>query len=156
MLRPTSIIAALAIVFATPAYAQPTTVDQKTRQQAEAIVAQYVDALSKGDGQALTSIYGQNPIDITPFGKNTSMAQIQNEAQEVHKRGLTLTAKADHVEPLAGGQVVVITAPYTGSYSNNPATPHVRGNLMFVAEREGGEWKIRAVSASRQVTPSPQ
>lgn len=157
MLRGTSIMPLLALALAVPAYAQPTgTVDQQTRQQVEAIVAQYVDALNKGDGKAMTALYGANPIDITPLGKSTSSAQIEQETQTVHGRGLSLDAKADDIEPLAGGQVVVVTAPYNGTYSNNPATPKVQGNLMFVCEREGGGWKIRALSASRQATPAPR
>lgn len=147
----------LALVLAAPAYGQPAgTADQQTRQQAEALVAQYVDALNKGDGQALAGLYSSNAIDITPFGKNISSEQIANTAQMVHSRGLNLSAKADDVASLAGGQVVVITAPYTGTYANNPATPRVQGNLLFVAERDGGGWKLRAVSAARQVTPGPK
>ena len=70
-------------------------------------------------------------------------AQIQIYIEPVHKRGLTLTPKVDDVEPLFGGQGVVATAPYTGVFTNDPGSPHVQGNLLFVLEHVGDGWKIR-------------
>jgi uncharacterized protein (TIGR02246 family) len=150
------ILPVLAIGLALPAFAQQTNaVDQQTRQAVEAIVAKYVDAMNKGDGQALAALYAPNPIIITPRGKDTTRSQIQNWVETTHKMGLTVTAKVDDVESLFGGQGVVATANYTASYTNNPATSRVEGNWMFVLERAEGGWKIRARSATRLMPAAP-
>src|SRR4051794_10193633 len=96
----------LALAFTTPAFSQQTNaVDQQTRQKAEAIVMQYVDALNKGDGQAYGALYAPNAIDINPFGKYRMTGTQAQEAVEMpHKLGLNLSAKVDDVESLFGGQ----------------------------------------------------
>lgn len=146
----------LAISFAGPAFAQQTNVaDQKMRQEVEAVVTQYVDAINKGDAQSLAALFGPNAVDITPYGKYTQAAgQIEDSLEVPHKLGLTLAAKVDDIEPLFGGQGAVATAPYTGTLSNNPGTSQVRGNLLFVLERAGIGWKVRIATASRLV-PAP-
>jgi ketosteroid isomerase-like protein len=145
----------LAIALVGPAWAQPTnTVDPQTRQQVEAIVANYVGAVNKGDGQTLAALYAANFISITPNSKRTTGAEVQDEIAGVHKRGLALSAKVDDVEPLFGGQGLVATAPYEGTFANDPGTPHVRGNFLFVLERAGDSWKVRIFTASRLV-PAP-
>ena len=150
------ILPVLAIGLAVPAFAQQTNaVDQQTRQAVEAIVAKYVDAMNNGDGQALAALYVPNPTIITPRGKDTTRAQIEIGVETTHKMGLTVTAKVDDVEPLLGGQAVVVTAPYTATYTNNPATSQVEGYWMFVLERAGGGWKIRARSATRLMPAAP-
>lgn len=153
MQRSTVILAVLTLAFAAPAHAQQT-VDQQTRQQVEAIVASYVDGINKGDGQAVAALYAANPISITPSGKRTSSAQVQSEVEAVHKRGLTLTSKVDQVEPLSGGQVIAATAPYQGTFGNDPGTPNVQGNFVFVLERSGDSWKVRIFAVSR-AAPAP-
>ena len=67
MRRLMMIIPMLGISLTAPAWAQQTnTVDQQTRQQVEAIVTNYVDAINKGDGQAVAALFAPNPISITP------------------------------------------------------------------------------------------
>lgn len=150
--RPMMMVAVLAFGLALPAFAQQTNaVDQQTRQQVEAIVMKYTDALNSGDGQAMANLYGPNPISITPTGKNTTTAGIQENVEMVHKRGLTISAKIDGVQPILGGQGVVATAPYTGVFTKDPGSPHVQGNFLFVLEHAGGDWKLRAFTASRLV-----
>ncbi len=87
----------LAISFAGPAFAQQTNVaDQKMRQEVEAVVTQYVDAINKGDAQSLAALFGPNAVDITPYGKYTQAAgQIEDSLEVPHKLGLTLAAKVD-------------------------------------------------------------
>jgi len=149
------IMLVLPVALAAPALAQPTnTVDQQTRQQVEAIVANYVGAVNKGDGQTVAALYAANFISITPNGKRTAGAKVQDEIEGVHKRGLALTAKVDEVEPLFDGQGLVATAPYEGTFTNDPGTPHIQGNFMFVLEHAGNSWKIRIFTASRLV-PAP-
>src|SRR4051812_34618030 len=157
-MRPLMMTASMLMVaLASPAFAQQTNVaDQQMHQQAEAIVTQYVDALNKGDAQAYAALFAPNAIDINPFGKfKNAGTQLQDSSGMVHKMGLTLTVKVDDVESIFGGQGAVATAPYTGTFTNNPATPQVRGNLLFVLERAGESWKIRAQTASRLAPAAP-
>ena len=153
MRRSMMMIPVLGVSLAVPAWAQQT-VDQQTRQQVEAVVANYVDAINKGEGQAVAALLAPNPISITPSGKRTSGEQVQSEIEAVHKRGLNLTYTVDQVEPLFGGQGVAATAPYQGTFSNDPGTPHVQGNFMFVLEHSGDSWKVRIFTASR-MAPAP-
>jgi hypothetical protein len=146
--------AVLALGFAMPAFAQQTnTVDQQTRQQAEGIVARLAETLSKGDQEGYRSLYASNAIDISAFGKATG--QQIGDLEDVHKMGLTFIAKVDDVEPIFGGQGVVITAPYTATFTNNPATRQVQGISTLVLERDGGGWKIRIATFTRLAAAAP-
>ena len=124
----------LAIALTRPVWAQPTnTVDQQTRQQVEALVASYLSAVNKGDGQALVALYAPNFIRIDSSGKRTADAEIQTQIEEMHKRGETLAARVDAVEPLFGEQGIVATAPYEGTFANDPGAPRFRGNYLLCA-----------------------
>jgi ketosteroid isomerase-like protein len=148
------IMAVLAPGFAIPAFAQQTnTVDQQTRQQVEGVVARLAETLSKADGQGYQALYATNAIAISAFGKSTG--QQIGDLEDVRKMGLAFTAKVDDVEPIFGGQGVVTTAPYTATFTNNPATRQVQGNLMLVLERDGGGWKIRISTFSRLASAAP-
>jgi hypothetical protein len=59
----------LVIAYTVPAFAQQTSVaDSQTRQQAEAILTQYTDAVNNGDTAALGAVFAPNALDINPFG----------------------------------------------------------------------------------------
>jgi hypothetical protein len=98
-------------------------------------------------------LYATNAIDISAFGKSTG--QQIGDLEDARKMGLTFSAKVDDVEPIFGGQGVMITAPYTATFTNNPATRQVQGNLMLVLERDGGGLKIRISTFSRLATAAP-
>jgi hypothetical protein len=148
------IMAGLALGFAMPAFAEQTnTVDQQTRQQVEGIVAKLAETLSKADGQGNQALYATNAIEISAFGKSTG--QQIGDLEDARKMGLAFTAKVDDIEPIFGGQGVVTTAPYTATFTNNPATHQVQGNLMLVLERDGGGWKIRIATFSRLASAAP-
>jgi hypothetical protein len=148
------IMAGLALGFAMPAFAEQTNpVDKQTLQEVEGIVARLAETLSKGDGQGYQALYATNAIDVSAFGKSTG--QQIGDLEAVHKMGLTFTAKVDDVEPIFGGQGVVIIAPYTATFTNNPATHQVQGNMTLVLERDGGGWKIRISTFSRLASAAP-
>ena len=140
-------IALIALAFAAPVHAQQ--VDQQTRQQVGSIVVQFVDALNKGDVQAIAAQFSPNLIVIGPRSKATTIAQLQDVIKAVHERGLAITATVDDIEPLLGGQGIVATAPYKGIAFNRPVRAQIEGNFLLVLERVGDNWKIRAVVATR-------
>jgi ketosteroid isomerase-like protein len=147
----------LIIAFATSAFAQQTTVtDSQSLQQAESIVTQYADALNKGDGEALAATYAPDAIDISPLGKVRNVGtQVHDTAEKVHKMGLTYAIKVDDVEPVFGGHGLMVTTSYKINFSNAPSIPPGQGNILFVLERAGDSWKIRAVVASRLAAAAP-
>jgi Domain of unknown function (DUF4440) len=148
------IMGVLAPNFAIPAFAQQTNaVDQQTRQQVEGIVAKLAETLSKADGQGNQALYATNAIEISAFGKSTG--QQIGDLEDARKMGLAFTAKVDDIEPIFGGQGVVATAPYTATFTNNPATRQVQGNLTLVLERDGGGWKIRIATFTRLASAAP-
>ena len=160
-MRCSIVVPALALAFTTPAFSQQTpVVDQQLRSKAETIVMQYVDAVNKGDGRALAALFAPDATNITPYGKRRMTgAMTEAEGQEAvdlpHRLGLSLSAKPDDFESLFGGQALLVTAPYTATFTNNPATPQVRGNVMFLLERMGDNWKIRVHTASRLAPNAP-
>jgi ketosteroid isomerase-like protein len=142
----------LVIAYTVPAFAQQTSVaDSQTRQQAEAVLKQYTDAVNNGDAAALGAVYTPNALDINPLGILKDPGAHFDE--KAHKLGLILTAKVDDVEPIFGGQGAIVTAPYTSTFTD-PAIPPGRGNMLLVLERAGESWKIRAISASRLLAPA--
>jgi ketosteroid isomerase-like protein len=140
----------LIIAFAASAFAQQTKMtDPQSLQQAESIVTQYADALNRGDGEALAATYAPDAIDISPVGKVRNVGtQVHDAAEKVHKMGLTYAIKVDDVEPVFGGQGLMVTTSYKINFTNAPIPPG-QGNILFVLERAGESWKIRAVVASR-------
>ncbi len=144
----------LVIAYTVPAFAQQTSVaDSQTRQQAEAVLKQYTDAVNNGDTAALGAVFAPNALDINPFGIVKDPDTHFEVTEKVHKLGLILTAKVDDVEPIFGGQGAIVTAPYTGTFTD-PSIPPGRGNMLLVLERAGERWKIRAISASRLLAPA--
>jgi hypothetical protein len=111
MTRPSLLImAVLALGFAIPAFAQQTnTVDQQTRQQVEGIVARIAETLSKADGQGYLALFATNAISISAFGKSTG--QQIGDLEDARKMGVTFSAKVDDVEPIFGGQGVLLPSP---------------------------------------------
>ena len=142
-------IAFIALAFAAPVHAQQ--IDQQTRQQVKSIVVQFVDALNKGDDQAIAAQFSPNLIAIGPRSKATTIAQLQDVIKAVHQRGLAITATVDDIEPLFGGQGIVATAPYKGIAFNRPVRAQIEGNFLLVLERVGDSWKIRAAVATRSL-----
>jgi len=152
MRRSMMIVPVTAFALVVPAFAQQT--DAQTRSQIEAVVMKWVDALNKGDGQAEAALETSDAFAINPFGKITG-SQIAENAAKVHKLGLTLTVRVDDIQLLPGGQWAIVTGPYTGSFTNNPAVSKVEGYQLWVLGYTGGEWKVRASSASRLAPSAP-
>jgi Domain of unknown function (DUF4440) len=142
------IMAVLALGFAMPAFAQQNTVDQQTRQQLEGIVVRLAETLSKGDGQGYQALYATNAIEISAL-KGKSTGQQIGDLEDARKVGLTFTATVDDIEPIFGGQGLVIIAPYAATFTTNPAARPVQGISTLVLERDGGGWKIRIATFSR-------
>ena len=143
--------ALLIIACASPGFAQEAkVVDSHLRQQAELLVTRYADALNNGDADALAAAYAPDAIDVSPLGVLTNAGMhAPEDADKVHKMGLTYALKLDEVEQAFGGQGLIVTTSYNIHFASTTGIPPGHGNILFVLERSGEDWKIRAVAASR-------
>lgn len=145
----------LIIACASPGVApQAEVVDLHLRQQAELLVTRYADALNNGDAEALAAVYAPDAIDVSPLGVITNAGiHTREDAEKVHKMGLTYALKLDEVEQAFGEQGLMVTTSYNIHFANTTGIPPGHGNILFVLERSGEDWKIRAVAASRLAAP---
>ena len=137
-------VPALAVSLAMPAAAQE--VDQQTRQQIEAVHTKLVEALNKGDVDAVATVYTPRTVQVDAFGRTLGVDP--EFVQALHKKGITLSMPVDGVQALKGGQAAIAYGKFTSKYAD-PNVPPGQGNWLQVYEREGEGWKIVAHASSR-------
>jgi ketosteroid isomerase-like protein len=149
-------IAVSAVSLATTALAQQSSqVDSQTLQQTNAFVQKFDQALSNGDHAALSSFYMPGALVITPFGKLKDAKTDFHAADRLHSMGGRETSQVEDVQPVFNGQGLLVTAAYTLTFAPDRNIPTAHGYYLFVLEKTGDEWKIRASSASRLVPSAP-
>ena len=149
-------IAVSTVSLATTALAQQSSqVDTQTRQQTDAFVQKFDQALSNGDHAALGSFYMPGALVITPFGKLEDGKTDFHVADQLHGMGGRETSQVEDVQPVFNGQGLLVTAAYTLTFAPDRNIPTAHGYYLFVLEKTGDEWKIRASSASRLVPSAP-
>jgi ketosteroid isomerase-like protein len=139
-------LAALALAACTvmPAFAQEA--DQQMRQQIEAVHMKWLEALNKGDVDALSTTYTPATVQIDAFGRTVGVNA--EFVQGVHKKGIVVSMPIDEVQALKGGQAAIAYGTFTSKYTD-PNVPPGQGNWVQVFEREGDGWKIVAHASSR-------
>jgi ketosteroid isomerase-like protein len=149
-------IALSAVSLATTALAQQSSqVDTQTRQQVDALVQKLDQALSNGDRAALSSLYAPGALVITPYGKLEDGKTDTHVADDLHGMGFRETSQVEDVQPVFDGQGLLVTAAYTGTFAPDQKIPTAHGYYLFVLQKTGDEWKIRANSASRLIPSAP-
>jgi ketosteroid isomerase-like protein len=144
MRLPSTFIVGLAACLAMPALAAD--VDQQARQQIEAVHTRFVEAVNKGDVDALSAVYTPSTVQIDSFGR---IIGVNPEfVQAVRKKGVTLNMPVDSVQALKGGQAAMAYGTFTSKFAD-PNVPPGQGNWIQVFEREGESWKIVAHVSSR-------
>jgi hypothetical protein len=86
------VVPVLAAGLVIPAFAQEA--DQQTRQQIE-VQMKWIEAVNKGDVDALSTLYTPSTIGVDGFGR--SMGINVELLQVVHKKGIALSAPIDGV-----------------------------------------------------------
>ena len=143
------------LVAATTALAQQRSqVDTQTLQKVDALVQKLDQALSNGDRAALSNLYLPGALVITPFGKLKDGTD-SHVADHLHGMGWRETSQVEDVQPVFDGQGLLVTAAYTGTFAPDQKIPTAHGYYLFVLEKTGDEWKIRANSASRLIPLAP-
>jgi ketosteroid isomerase-like protein len=149
-------IAVTSVSLATAALAQQRSqVDTQTLQQVDALVQKYDQALSDGDRAALSSLYVPGVLVITPLGKVEDGKTDFHIVDHLHGMGFGESSQVEDVQPVFDGQGLLVTAAYTVTFAPDRKIPTVHGYDLFVLEKTGDEWKIRAISASRLVPSAP-
>ena len=149
-------IAVSTVSLATTALAQQSSqVDTQTLQQTAAFVQKFDQALSNGDHAALSSFYMPGALVITPFGKLEDAKTDFHVADQLHEMGGRETSRVEDVQPVFNGQGLLVTAAYTLTFAPDRNIPTAHGYYLFVLEKTGDEWKIRASSASRLAPSAP-
>ena len=142
---------AVALAMAAPALAQ--SADPQMRQKAEAIQAKWETAVNTGDAKVIESLLSPNAITINAFGAFTGAAAVEQDLERVKGMGINLKSHVTDVQPMGDGIEALSIGTYEVSFSN--PSSQARGNFMQVLERQGTDWKIRAMSSARMAPPSP-
>jgi ketosteroid isomerase-like protein len=138
------VVLVLAAGWAMPAVAQEA--DQQIRQQIEAAHAKWLEALNRGDVDAISMVYTPSTVQIDAFGR--TMGMNAEFVQALHKKGITLSMPIDDVRALKGGQAAMAYGTFTSKFTD-PNVPPGQGNWLQVYERDGEGWKIVAHASSR-------
>ena len=141
--------AMLVLSVATPALAQQSTgTQQDVRQQAEAWINRWQDAINKGDVNAVVNMVDPNGCTINATGGLACGRQkIQERVESAIKRGPTYTMRVAEARPI-GNEGAAAVGQYTITYRNPPAgtPPRVEGYWLRVLARQGDDWKSLASS----------
>jgi uncharacterized protein (TIGR02246 family) len=137
-----------------PAFGQAagTAVEQKLRQEIEAVFTRWLDALNRGDGKAAAEFFAADAPAINPGGVVRGDSQdYVNRIEQQRRRSSKTTATIEQVQAL-GSDAAYATGPYTNTFGPNNNPSQSQGNWLQVFERRGDSWKIVASSFS-QVGP---
>ena len=144
-------VAAIALAMAAPPLAQ--SADPQMRQKAEAIQAKWETAVNAGDAKTMESLLSPNAVTINAFGVFTGAAAAEQDLERVKGMGINLKSHVTDVQPMGDGIEALSIGSYEVSFSN--PSSQARGNFMQVLERQGMDWKIRAMSLARMAPSSP-
>jgi uncharacterized protein (TIGR02246 family) len=147
-----SIVAAMGL--ATPASAQQ--VDQNTRQQIEQINAAFEMGYSKQDAAGIASQFAKDGVLIVAIGKHvyTGPQEIEQFYQGLFKMGFNHDEAAlNELTPL-GTDMLIGIGEYHASGQGQSGPLKADGHFSSVYVPEGGAWKTRLLTASRDVSPA--
>ena len=134
---------------------QAAQVDAQTRQQVDAFVQRYNRALSDSDWATLSSLYVPGALVVTPLGKLQDGKTDSHIADHLHKMGFKETSQVEDVQPVFGGQGLLVIAGYTVTFAADRNIPPSHGYDLFLLKKAGNEWKMRANSATNLVPTAP-
>jgi ketosteroid isomerase-like protein len=118
--------------------------DPQLKQSAETVFSKYQQAFNNADASALKKLYSPQAITINRFGVNP-IDQIEERIQRAKTFGVKIQGSVQDVQ-----QIDSDTALSYGSYHFTYQDPQLSGDgtWMQVLEKEGADWKIRAMALS--------
>lgn len=156
MMMRTLSVAMLAVAVASPAIAQQGgAAGQKSRQQIEAFMNNWVDAYNHGDGKTLTALSATDAFGVGDHGVLTGDQRIERIIENEAKSGGKVTDLRVEDVRMIGRNAAVAAGPYTVTYSN-PRPLTIEGTWLQVLERQHGNWKSVAASYTPKFSrPTP-
>jgi uncharacterized protein (TIGR02246 family) len=147
-------IAALAVGLAGPAVAQQGTPSEKTRQQIEAFMHEWMDAYNRGDGAAMASLTTTDSFGVGDRGVISGNERFQRAVQNEANLGAKVSSMDVDQVRMIGRNAAVAAGSYSVTY-NNPQPVTVDGTWMEVLERQRGAWRSVAASYTPFNRPPP-
>ena len=133
-----------AVSFATPLSAQ----QADLRQQIEQILTAYTGNFNKGDAVGIAGLYTKDGILVTPSAKivKNGQQEITEHTQALMKLYNHDEGTIDQVTPLGNDEAISVGEyHFTGQRQIGPIKSDGHWTALYV--REGGQWKIRLLTA---------
>ena len=120
--------------------------DNRLKQELAKVSAAYAESFDRQDGAGIAALYARGGIHVTPAGPRTDIAQFFETA---FKSGLNHEDLTVNEAWALGANTALSMGEYhiTGKNQSGGAPIEIEGLWTAVDVREGGEWKIRMMSA---------
>jgi ketosteroid isomerase-like protein len=146
MLR-TAMMTAIALSLAGTALAQQKA-DPQLRQQAETIYSKWEKAVNDYNASAFKDLETADAFTIGPYGIETP-GMAEKGAERTKSMGVNIKGSVKEVQQI-DADTALSYGPYQVTFTNPQGK--AEGNWMQVLEKQGSEWKVRAMTYSRQVS----
>jgi uncharacterized protein (TIGR02246 family) len=151
-------LAALAIGFVAPAFAQQTNKpDPQAREKLIAVIKQHTDALDKNDAAAVAANFTEDAVNVEQDGPTFGRKAIEklwaDRFQKVHFSNDQVTVDEDSPHLIGTeGKMMWATGAWSATIQGEKFGPtQIKGYWSVI--REGDDWKIRMLCSN--VTPTP-
>lgn len=143
------------LAIAMPALAGETPPSEADRQAIANLPKQHDAALNRKDAASVAALFTDDAVIIPPGRPFAGRDAIRQDLEQGIKKGF-----ADHASTVDQIHVSGDLAWTTGEWSMTAPGPDnsrrkVHGNYSTVEQREGGAWKIRALTYNLIPNPSP-
>ena len=146
-------IAVLAVGLAGPAVAQGNA-PERTRQQIEAFMHEWMDAYNRGDSTTMKSLTTGDSFGVGDRGVISGNERFERAVQNEANLGAKVTSMDVDQVRMLGPNAAVAAGSYSVTY-NNPQPLAIEGTWMEVLERRHGGWKSVAASYTPFNRPPP-
>jgi uncharacterized protein (TIGR02246 family) len=124
------------------------------KQEVEKVASAYAESFNKEDSEGIAALYATGGILVNPAGARTDIAEL---FKSVFKAGFDHEEiTVDQVWPL-GTDTALAIGEYHNTGKNESGAPiEVGGRWTSVDVREGGNWKIRMLTAFTKAPQPPK
>jgi len=147
------LVSAVALTLGASAYAQQQKSDPELMSHAQQLAQKWTHAVNSGDAKTMMSLETPDAVTVNAYGMLSGSAREQ-EIANVKKMGIKLQTEVTKVEPLQSGNEALAFGTYHVTYESNPTLKSSDGNWMQVLQKEGSEWKIKAMALARMSQPN--
>jgi ketosteroid isomerase-like protein len=149
-------IAALAVGLAGPAVAQGNA-PERTRQQIEAFMREWMDAYNRGDSTTMKSLTTADSFGVGDRGVISGSERFERAVENEASLGAKVTSMDVDQVRMLGRNAAVAAGSYSVTYNSpqNPQALTIEGTWMQVLERQRGGWRSVAASYTPFNPPPP-